>query len=81
MKFLIMSASTTSSTTPLGPRLERLQVQHKRTERMNYAAIALAALLVIYVAVTIVRPILFGHRPGHKTQDLGCVSKSSTGDC
>ena len=64
-----------------GARLERLSLQHKRNERLNYAAIALVALLVIYVAVTIVRPILFGHRPGHKTQDLGCVSKSSTGDC
>lgn len=76
-----MSASTSSTLASSSPRLERLQAQHKRTERMNYAAIALVALLVIYVAVTIVRPILFGHRPGHKTQDLGCVSKSSTGDC
>lgn len=65
----------------LGPRLIRLHEHQKRTERLNYVAIALASLLVIYVATTIIRPILFGHRPGQKTQDLGCISKSSTGEC
>lgn len=75
---VLLSQSTPQQT---GPRVARLHQQQKRNERLNYAAIGLVALLVIYVLMTIVRPIFFGHRPGQKNQDLGCVSKSGAGDC
>jgi hypothetical protein len=69
------------SSTHSGSRLDRFHSQRRRAERLNYVAIAIGGLIVLYVLVTIIRPLFASTRPGQVTQDFGCVSKSSVGDC
>jgi hypothetical protein len=64
-----------------GSRLDRFYKQQQRAVRLNYVAIALGALIALYVAVTIIRPLFAGTRPGKVTQDFGCISKSTVSDC
>ncbi len=73
--------SPTRPTEPTGPRLERLHTHQLRAERLNYVAIVLGALVALYVAVTIIRPLFASTRPGKITQDFGCISKSTVSDC
>ena len=73
--------SSTGASAATGPRLERLHSHQLRAERLNYVAIAIGALMGLYVLITIVRPLFFSTRPGKVTQDFGCISKSTVSDC
>ncbi len=65
----------------MGPRLTRFYKQQQRADRLNYVAIVLGGLIVVYVLMTIVRPLFANTRPGKVTQDFGCISKSTVSDC
>ena len=75
------SCASKSPVAPAGPRLDRFYKQQQRAERLNYVAIVLGALVALYVAVTIIRPLFASTRPGKITQDFGCISKSTVSDC
>jgi hypothetical protein len=64
-----------------GPRLDRFYKQQQRAERLNYAAIVVGVLILLYVVVTIIRPLFASTRPGKSAQDFGCISKSTISDC
>jgi len=71
----------TSPSTSAGARLDRFHQQQQRADRLNYVAIAVGALIVLYVVVTIIRPLFASSRPGKVTQDFGCISKSTVSEC
>ena len=64
-----------------GPRLTRYYKQQQRANRLNYVAMVLGGLIVVYVLVTIVRPLFANTRPGKTAQDFGCISKSTMSEC
>ena len=77
----LSSRSSTPTGAAAGPRLDRFYRQQQRAERLNYVAIVLGALVALYVAVTIIRPLFASTRPGKSTQDFGCISKSTMSEC
>jgi hypothetical protein len=65
----------------VGPRVARYRKMQKRSSSLNYLVLAVAFLIAVYVAVTILRPIFFSIRPGTTADDLGCVARSNVSSC